>query len=331
MKLKQLFSLAFFMALALSQAKAAGFRTLELNGDKIGVWYPTDEVATKQRLGPFDAEFALNAQPKAGKWPVVFLSHGNGGYFRNHHLTGEFLADAGFIVIAPNHKADHLIGGEKTAGAIAYRVEELRRGLETVKADKVLGAYVDTNKINAVGYSLGTVSVMVAAGSGIDMEKVDSHCKKYGVEDKVFCEVPDLLTNVVNWIKKPKIKIPDTPNQFSVEPFVNGFVALVAPIGQGLVFTDKFQAEKVLIFTISGDEILQPVYHAEVLARMIPKAKFAGMRTISGHHFAFIAPFAKRVTDVEDIPVAKDPAGFDRGAFIRKVNGQILKFFLSHD
>ena len=47
-----------------------------------------------------------------------------------------------------------------------------------------------------------------------------------------------------------------------------------------------------------------------------------------GHHFAFIAPFADRVTREETIPVALDPAGFDRAAWLDDVNQQIVAFML---
>lgn len=45
-------------------------------------------------------------------------------------------------------------------------------------------------------------------------------------------------------------------------------------------------------------------------------------------YLAFIAPFAKRVTDIEDIPVAKDPPGFDRVKFISDLNNELTTFFL---
>lgn len=48
------------------------------------------------------------------------------GRFRNHQLTAGALADAGFIVIPPQHSADHRIGNSATAGAVAVRIEALR-------------------------------------------------------------------------------------------------------------------------------------------------------------------------------------------------------------
>ena len=42
---------------------------------------------------------------------------------------------------------------------------------------------------------------------------------------------------------------------------------------------------------------------------------------------AFIAPFAKRVTDIEHIEAAIDPPGFDRRAFLDDLNAELVTFF----
>lgn len=118
------------------------------------------------------------------------------------------------------------------------------------------------------------------------------------------------------------------PNWFSISPFVNGLVAVVAPIGQGLeIVPERFAASQVLVVAIEGDQIAQPRFHAEAIAAAVPPEQFAGIISVPGHHYAFIAPFSERVTDKEDIPVVKDPEGFDRAAFINRVNAEIVDFF----
>ena len=44
------------------------------------------------------------------------------------------------------------------------------------------------------------------------------------------------------------------------------------------------------------------------------------------HHFAFISPFPPALID-EVGPPARDPAGFDRRAFLAEIDKQILRFF----
>ena len=46
------------------------------------------------------------------------------------------------------------------------------------------------------------------------------------------------------------------------------------------------------------------------------------------HHSAFISPFAKRITDIEHIPAAIDPPGFDRMNFLTEVNQALIDFFI---
>ena len=53
------------------------------------------------------------------------------------------------------------------------------------------------------------------------------------------------------------------------------------------------------------------------------------LQIVPGHHSAFIAPFAKRVTDFENIPAAFDPEGFDRLSFLENVNNTLVEFFLN--
>ena len=293
----------------------------------MGVWYPAEAPVTQGRLGPFDVEYAFDAAPAPGSFPPILLSHGNSGRYPNHHLTAAALTDAGFIVIAPQHSADHRIGGGSTAGAMALRIEELRRALEAARADPLLGLALDLTRVHALGYSLGGATVIAAAGAGIDLGVVEVHCDAHGVEDAAFCEPPPLLWRIVQRLRNP-VSIEDMPDRFFVEPFVTGSVAAVAPIGQGLeIVPEDFVAARVLVIAIEGDRIAQPRFHAEALAAAVPPGRLEGLLSVPGHHFGFIAPFPEWLTSKEDIPVAEDPEGFDRSAFIELVNGRLVRFF----
>ena len=116
--------ITLFIAGTLS-VNAAGFRLITQDDVQIGVWHPSDAATISQQLGPFEVEVARGAPISSGSHQVVLFSHGNGGRYRNHHLTAQVLADAGFMVVAPQHRADHLIGGSKTAAALNHRYLEL--------------------------------------------------------------------------------------------------------------------------------------------------------------------------------------------------------------
>ncbi|MCY4048899.1 MAG: hypothetical protein OXF24_04855 [Hyphomicrobiales bacterium] len=53
------------------------------------------------------------------------------------------------------------------------------------------------------------------------------------------------------------------------------------------------------------------------------------LQSIPGHHYAFVAPFPKWLTDKENIPAAFDPEGFDRKPFLAELNARILSVFLA--
>ena len=67
-------------------ASATGFRKMSSGDVTFGIWYPSDEQPTSQRLGPFEVEVARDAPIRNGEHDIVLFSHGYGGLFRNHYL-----------------------------------------------------------------------------------------------------------------------------------------------------------------------------------------------------------------------------------------------------
>ena len=325
-----LMACALLFVVVSAPAHAVGFRWIEAFDLRIGVWYPSPTPETEARLGPFDAVLAVDAAPAtAGRYQVVLFSHGNLGRPRNHHLTAKALAEAGFIVVAPLHSADHLMAGKNTANAVEWRTTELRFALEAVMQDAAFRSILDLSRIHALGYSLGAIAALNAAGASIDLPKADAHCVKE--DDPAFCETP-------SWFWRWRInRLRDTTTPtFSRDidqvhyplGFVNGGVATVAPLGQGFgVDANSFRGHSVLVIGLKDDVVVLPQFHAVNIADSLKDVVKTELHMFDGHHSAFIAPFAKRVTDVEDIPAAKDPEGFDRLRFLSEVNALLVDFF----
>ena len=131
------FTLFFIALLGINSiALAAGYKMVKTDDLQIAVFYPSDSPEKAKRLGPFDVQLSFNAPLSMHKkYQPILLSHGNNGRPRNHHLSAKALADAGFIVIAPLHTLDHLIGGDDGHKAIfagrgghGDRSEKRRRG-----------------------------------------------------------------------------------------------------------------------------------------------------------------------------------------------------------
>lgn len=309
----------------------AGFREITVDGATIGVWYPSDSPATAQRLGPFDVNMARNAPIKSGKYDIVLLSHGYTGRYRNHYLTAQQLAEAGLVVIAPNHAADVLIGGYQTAQALNHRYQELQMALKAVTENKTFAHHVNAQKVHGIGYSLGGATILLASGAEYSTERISQYCQQYAQEDVEFCQQPGWVVRILQALKNKK-DLPEVSEPFRNQPIVNGKVVLVAPVSRGLDIATLAPVESLIIFAIDGDSIAKPELHARRIIEMLPKGVPYDYQTIPGHHYAFIAPFPKWLTDKEDIPVAKDPEGFDRLAFLEEINNKILIALLSlHD
>ncbi len=144
---------------------AVGYRLIKSNSLNISVWYPSDEKEIEVIYGPFDASFAINAEVKQGKYQPVLISHGNSGRVRNHYLTAKALAESGFIAIAPLHNADYFVGTDDTAKALYWRTKELLMALEVVMHDESLKHVLDISRVHGLGYSLGGLTIMQAAGA----------------------------------------------------------------------------------------------------------------------------------------------------------------------
>jgi len=304
-----------------SQVTAAGFREVTTEDVKFGVWYPSDTAGEKQKFGPFETTMAKDSPIRVGKHQLVLFSHGVGGRYRNHYLTAQTLADAGYIVIAPDHQADYLIGGQDTAAALDYRYFELMLSLNAVRNNADFNPYIKSGPVHGVGYSLGGFTIMLAAGAGLDLKKRDLYCEKNGFQDPEFCEEPGMIYRFLQSFSYD-VNLRPTTDQFQHEPIVTGKAVLIAPVYQGLTIGTNLSLTNLTVISITGDTIAKPIFHALPLKKNADTYVKSKLESIEGHHFAFIAPFPKRL---EDIPVAKDPKGFDRPAFLNTVNKMILK------
>lgn len=150
------------------------------------VWYPAQPGAKEQPLtiGPpgaplFEAGYsAVDAPFAPGRWPLLLLSHGNGGSARMMGWFGTALARAGYVVVAVDHPGNNGVDPMTEAGSILMwnRADDLAVALAAVQADPVLSAHVDADRLGLVGYSAGGFTALVAAGARPDMGRLVAFC-----------------------------------------------------------------------------------------------------------------------------------------------------------
>ena len=331
--------LILFFLFGVNQTLAVGFQTLGVNNLKIGIWYPSDSPEQAGRLGPFDVTLAFDAPPKQGiSAQFVLMSHGRMGRMRNHHLTAKALANAGFIVVAPTHSADLFvrIGDPDISKALDWRVKELHQAFKHVSNIDSFRRIADFSRIHTLGYSLGGMTALNAMGAGFDLPALETHCQRN--DDPGVC-VSSLSFALWLYLKtlffgsSRGVVIPDLlldiPDRHFPPSFAMGGVAVIAPLGQGVVYDSKrFRGTKLFIVGMEDDTSARPDFHAEHLSNTFSEyVEHFSVRP--GHHYAFISPFASRVTDKEHIPIAQDPPDFNRLDFIESINEDLVSFFLS--
>lgn len=161
--MKRFLSVGLLAALPMLAADSAVHTTIA--GRDVAVWKPA------------------GAAPAAG-FPVVVFSHGFGGCNTQSVFLMEALANAGYLVVAPNH-ADASCGAAHKSGFGLHRPEEpfqkasewsdatykdRRADIEAVidgvlSATSFHGVRVDANRVGIAGHSLGGYTALGVAGA----------------------------------------------------------------------------------------------------------------------------------------------------------------------
>ncbi len=342
------------VATAAEQRFNAGFIALPggAQSPPMGVWYPSNSVETEGKLGPFVADWAWQGATANGIFPLIILSHGRSGRYRNHRQTAATLARHGYIVLAPEHARDAEMTSARTfVPLITHRAAELKIAWSAIQAHPMIGKIADLNRLGAVGYSLGTITALYAGGSTPQVELVRQHCTQHYEKDINFCgddwrqKFFARIRATVAWLQakgvlKPQPKntgqnTQENPNAAEFSPLAAPLhfsaIALVAPVGAPFSRAAMQQQNaKLALFRLGDDQLLRYPYHAEYLHTQLGDKAHVYKTFAQVHHHAFISPFPQWLLEMEEISVAMDPENFNRADFIRRINNDIVDFFNHH-
>lgn len=118
------------------------------------------------------------AVPKAGKFPVVVISHGFGGWSEHLSRLGEHLASHGYVVLAIDHRDMHftdvpgfLLSFGKVLGDRSLDQQQIIRQLEDPAFVKMHSGLTsaDIDKVGIIGYSMGGFGALGTAGATYDL------------------------------------------------------------------------------------------------------------------------------------------------------------------
>ncbi|MCF7645207.1 alpha/beta fold hydrolase [Pseudochrobactrum asaccharolyticum] len=318
-------------------AGQVGFRQIELtdksgNRDlKVALWYPTSDTKSVEMIGENPAfigiEAIKDATPDKNAHPLVVLSHGYGGSWRNlNWLAGE-LVGQGYIVAAPDHPGTTTFNRDKEQAAKLWeRPHDLSRVIDTVTSDSALAGKIELRRIAAIGHSLGGWSVVALAGAQFDRERFEKDCKDN--PNPRTCGLADELINPQGDVAAEKLKA------MKADPRVGAIVSLDLGLARG--FTQESLnsiSVPVLIFG-AGVDIgdLPAKLESGYVASNMPAKTTQYVEIADAAHFSFMqickagaAELIEAETPGDGI-VCKDGAGRSREAIHREVVDMIIAF-----
>ncbi|MFK3779920.1 alpha/beta hydrolase family protein [Agrobacterium sp. NPDC089420] len=293
--------LAFLAVLLIAPAAGAessiGFKQIELPDHAgkrvlaVSLWYPSAPSAKSEIVGENAAFFGLAVQPgatfPAGRRPLVLLSHGFGGSWRNLNWLAGALVKDGYVVAAPDHSGESF-DEEKAAEVVPLwqRPRDITRTLTALLDDDRLAGEIDRTRIAVIGHSLGGWTAMELAGARYDAELALRDCD--GEKKPPQCKAPRLLAKagIVGGGKAdPRLSMD------LKDVRIRAVVALdLGPAAGFLPETLRAVDVPVLVLAagVETPEIAAIKADSEYVARNLPKAKTVYREIPDASHFSFM-------------------------------------------
>lgn len=282
---------------------------------KVGIWYPTTAPASDHDIGLYTQTVAANAAVSGHRHPLIVMSHGNGGSLEGHYDTALALARAGFIVAAMTHTGDNYRDQSK-ATQLVDRPRAVRAVIDHMLKEWPGRAAIDPARIGVFGFSSGGFTMLVAAGGIPDLSRVGPYCA--GHQNTYVCTllrahpVADRsLIPAEAWIADRRIKS-----------------AVIAAPTLGFAFTRAGLANvrvPVQLWRAGDDHILPSPDYVEAVRDRLPRKPEYHV-VARADHFDFLAPCSEALAHVAPM-ICEEHGGFDRVAFHRTFNREIVRFF----
>ncbi|WP_340612050.1 alpha/beta hydrolase family protein [Xenorhabdus bharatensis] len=183
--------LLFFSAnsVAITQAKyQSGFQEIIVEDPnrplQAMIWYPTEQQLPVEKVADnpvFVGENAVrNAQIIGKDHPLILISHGFGGSWKNQAWLASALSRHGYIVAAPNHPGTTTQNmNRKVAQDMLERPNDISRTLTYLLSDQAFSAAINPQKIGIVGHSYGGWTAIELIGGQFSASQFEQSCQTY--------------------------------------------------------------------------------------------------------------------------------------------------------
>lgn len=166
-----------------------GFRQIKLSDPKsetlnVTVWYPASSEGRAVNTGSNPAFVGVMVNPDApplpGAHPLLVISHGYNGNWRNLSWIAVAMAAEGYIVAAPDHPGTTTFDqNPPEAKKLWRRPHDISRVIDFVIDSPALFGATDKERIAALGHSLGGWTVMSLAGARFNLSLFINDCQNH--------------------------------------------------------------------------------------------------------------------------------------------------------
>ncbi|HXP76852.1 MAG TPA: dienelactone hydrolase family protein [Stellaceae bacterium] len=277
------------------------------------IFYPTWSAPGDARNGLWTVDALRDAPPADGRFPLILLSHGDGGHRLSHHDLATYLARHGYVVVAVTHPgdSDRDPTAWRTDRVLVGREYDLRAALDAVLADPVFGAHVDRDRIGVAGFSLGGYTALLLAGAVPDLARFSTYCRDTGAAPATCTDRPPVIRPGLGFFRDERIKA----------------AYLMAP-GPGYLFTRDGLADVTIPIHIDDaaeDEVLARPYAGERIRDLLPRPPEYVLVPGVGH-YAYLAPCPETLRQ-QTPRLCTDPPGIARAAFHAELGAEMMEFF----
>ncbi|ELY2498563.1 alpha/beta fold hydrolase [Cronobacter muytjensii] len=333
-----MYRLITFITFALLSAAASagiGFHQFTLNEPAtrsldVAVWYPTFDNRALETVGEkvvfSGVKVQRDAAPAPGAHPLLLLSHGFGGNWRNLDWLAQHMAEQGYIVAAMDHPGTTTRNKQPAqAQALGERPHDVTRVLEALIGNPKTAGKIDEQRIAAAGHSLGGWTVMALAGARFSAPRFVADCENH--PQLGGCKVARTLG----------IGLPGTENQLVKslrDTRIKAVVSLDLGLARGFTAESLSQvAIPVLVMSAGVDSDDVPAaLESGYLAHGLPASLTRTVSVPGATHFSFMQrckPGAAAIIEAEEPGegiVCRDGAGFSRAAIHQQLAAQISEF-----
>lgn len=293
------------------------------------IWYPAKTQTYKTPIGDnaifYGKSAYMGAAIAEGKRPLVIISHGSGGNMDGLAWLSSGLVEAGAIVLAVNHQGS-MTGDSSPRRTVLFeeRIADVRAALGKVLQDPNFAPAIDSQRISALGFSLGGNTIMQLAGVNFDRQAYQAYCER--LPDAQDCTF--LRQGGVDFTH-----LPDSWESNFREPRISQFIAVEPGFSYGMTAASLKTIEKPLLLITLGNknEQWKAADMSETgsnLINLIPKAEHAVFAP--AHHFTFLPECKPKgealLREEQDDPVCTDPAGTNRAQIHQQIIAKVSQF-----